>query len=89
MNDNAHATPGFGASAQLGGQPQQPLRLLRLADVMDRVAMGKSTIYALVARNEFPAPMHLGRASRWLEEEVNQWIHQRSSSRPEAAHPEC
>lgn len=53
MNDNAHVTPGFGASAQLGGQPQQLLRLLRLADVMDRVAMGKSTIYALVARNEF------------------------------------
>jgi prophage regulatory protein len=74
MNENSHATPNFGAAVRLGSYPEQPLRLLRLADVVERVALGKSTIYALIARNEFPLPLHLGNASRWLEHEVDEWI---------------
>jgi len=81
LNDNSQTTPGFGASVRLNGSPQQPLQLLRLHEVAGRVAMGKSTIYAMIARQEFPAPMHLGKAARWLETEVEDWICQQLMNR--------
>jgi prophage regulatory protein len=84
LNDNTDTIPGFGASVRVNGGPQQPLRLLRLPEVTDRVAMGKSTIYAMINRNEFPAPMHFGKASRWLESEIDDWICQQLMNRKQA-----
>lgn len=84
MNDNSQTTPGFGASVRLNGSPQQPLRLLRLPEVINRVAMGKSTIYAMIAHQKFPAPMHFGKASRWLESEIDEWICQQLMNRKQA-----
>lgn len=49
--------------------------ILRLRDVRRRVGLSRSTIYALAARGEFPAPVKLGaRAAGWLESEVAAWI---------------
>lgn len=50
-------------------------RLLRLSQVMDLVAFGKTHIYAMAAAGTFPAPIRLGgKASRWSENEVLAWI---------------
>jgi prophage regulatory protein len=50
-------------------------RLLRLAEVRDRVPYSRSTIYQLVAEGKFPKPISLGaRAVAWLESEIDQWI---------------
>lgn len=49
--------------------------VLKLNDVAQRVALRKSSIYALVKRGEFPAPLHLtDSAVGWLESEIDQWI---------------
>jgi prophage regulatory protein len=51
------------------------LRLLRLPRVKDRVGLGRSSIYALVASGHFPRPISLGgRAMAWLESDINAWI---------------
>ncbi len=84
LNNNTQTTPGFGASVQVDGRPPQPLCLLRLPEVAGRVAMGKSTIYAMIARSEFPAPMHFGKAARWLESEIEEWICQQLMNRKRA-----
>lgn len=64
-----------------------PVRLLRLPDVLHRVALGRSAWYALVAAGRAPRPCHLGqRCVAWPEHEVSEWIAVRIAARqaPEA-----
>jgi len=52
-------------------------RLIRIWSVMDMTGLSRPTIYKLIARGEFPKPIHpLGhcRVAAWLESEVRQWI---------------
>ena len=50
-------------------------KFLRLTEVKFRVGLAESTLYAKVARKEFPAPVKIGpRASAWLEEEIEKWM---------------
>ena len=54
---------------------EKHLKLLRLADVRERVPYSRSTIYALIQKNEFPKPISIGeRAVAWLEVDVDEWI---------------
>ena len=51
--------------------------IIRLATVLDRTGLGRSTIYNLMAEPgaTFPKPIALGaRAVGWLESEVDDWI---------------
>lgn len=53
----------------------QPERFLRINDVVARTALSRSHIYALIGREQFPAPRKLGaKCSRWIESEVDAWI---------------
>jgi prophage regulatory protein len=47
---------------------------LRLSDVMGKVKMSRGWIYGRIQDRTFPAPIKLGRASVWIECEVNQWM---------------
>ena len=52
-----------------------PDSLLQLPDLTRRFRLSKSTIYELIQRGEFPAPLKIGaRASRWRESEVSAWM---------------
>lgn len=54
--------------------------LLRLPKVEAATGYKRSTIYRLIQRGEFPAPISLsanGRASAWVEDEINDWIQKR------------
>lgn len=52
----------------------KPQRLLRLPEVLERVALSKSTLYARVRDGSFPKPVHLGTLSAWVESEIDGWI---------------
>ena len=59
-------------------------QILRLPTVKARTGQSRSTIYAKIARREFPKPISLGanaRAVGWLESEVDAWIEQRIAAR--------
>ena len=60
-------------------------RFIRLPEVEHRTGYARSSIYRMVQRQDFPAPVKIGaRASAWLESEVEAWIEARvSASRPE------
>lgn len=49
-------------------------RLLKLRDVEEAVGLCRASIYARIQSGEFPAPVKIGRSSRWPATEVDQWI---------------
>jgi predicted DNA-binding transcriptional regulator AlpA len=57
-------------------------RLLRLSQVMEMIALGRTRIYELVAAGQFPPPCKPGgSASRWSENEVLGWLSECKSQR--------
>lgn len=50
-------------------------RLIRLAEVMHRVGLGRSAIYQRMREGTFPKSRSLGsRCTVWIEAEVDDWI---------------
>jgi prophage regulatory protein len=59
-------------------------RVLRFDEVHQKTGLCRAHIHALAAQGRFPKPLKLvpgGRASGWLESEVNDWIAVRAASR--------
>lgn len=55
-------------------------KFIRLADVLVRYSLSKSTIYGLISKGEFPAPVHLGRSSLWSVDQLNSYDYAKLSS---------
>lgn len=50
-------------------------RVIRINEVAKYVGLHRSTVYRLIDRKEFPAPIRLGPNSvGWLREEVDEWV---------------
>ena len=50
-------------------------KILRLPEVIEITGLGRSTIYAKVARGDFPSSIKLGeRAVGWIDSDVYEWI---------------
>jgi prophage regulatory protein len=59
-------------------QVQQALAILRRKQVEARTGLKRSTIYAKIAANEFPAAVRLGaRSVGWVESEILAWLESR------------
>lgn len=53
-------------------------RILRRPDVEARTGLSRSTIYAWMARGEFPQPVALGaRLVGWKESDIQAWLEAR------------
>lgn len=61
--------------------PPKPSRLLRLAEVIERVGLGKSAIYTRIRAKAFPGQVDLGGVSVWVESEIDAWIAARIAER--------
>jgi len=75
MTNNIHSF-----SNQEPNKTLHPDRLLRWDQVQPIVSICRSHAHQLVARNLFPRPRKLvpgGRASAWVESEINAWVQQR------------
>lgn len=53
---------------------QTQRRILRLPDVRQLVGLSRSSIYARIQIGTFPSPIKMGKASGWIESEVQEWI---------------
>jgi prophage regulatory protein len=51
-------------------------RLLKRTQVLDRTSLSNTVMYQLIAEGRFPPPVKPtgGRASAWVEEEIDQYI---------------
>jgi prophage regulatory protein len=64
-------------------QDQAPTVFLRMSSVMQMTGLGRSTIYRLMANQQFPCPVRVGvRAVAWRRSELDVW----SQTRPAASH---
>lgn len=55
--------------------------LLNRQKVQDKTTLSRSSIYAMIAKGQFPAPVKLtGRRVAWPETSVNDWIQSRIES---------
>ena len=56
-------------------ETKQPIRILRLPDVMDRVGICRALIYRRMTAGTFPKQISLApRAVGWLEHEIDAWL---------------
>jgi prophage regulatory protein len=56
---------------------------LRMATVVRMTGLGRSTIYRMIAEQQFPSPVRLGpRAVAWRRADLERW----SDARPSATH---
>jgi prophage regulatory protein len=69
------------------GSPEEVI-FLRLPEVKTATGLSKSSLYALIRANSFPAPVQLGpRTVAWVKAEVKQWADERVlASRSANAH---
>ena len=56
-------------------------RLLTLHDLVDRTGLSRATLYREISAGQFPAPLKVGRASRWSAAEVAAFIELRKAAR--------
>ena len=57
-------------------------RLISAEQVMDRIGLKRTALYAAIRDGRFPRPLRVGvRATRWPESQIEDWI----ASRPLAA----
>ena len=53
-------------------------QLIKLNQVLQACAISRSAMYEMIARNEFPVPVQVGRrAVAWRQKEVLEWIRSR------------
>lgn len=66
----------------MGAEGERPtLRLVRLREVIHRVGLGKTAIYARIRAGEFPKPVDLGGVVAWVESDVDTWIEAKIAAR--------
>ncbi|MFG6417244.1 AlpA family phage regulatory protein [Roseateles sp. DC23W] len=71
------------APVQVFNQPRH--NLLRLAEVMRRTAIGRTSIYQMIKLNTFPRPVKVGSASLWIDVEISDWITQLMAARGQSS----
>lgn len=49
-------------------------RLVRLPEVLRRTGLGKTKIYDMVKKGEFPQPRKAGRATLWTSASIDDWM---------------
>lgn len=81
---DAGVLPAIGTTPVLG-EDSPSVRLLRLPDVMRRIGMKRTAVYALMKEGSFPAPVKVGGASAWVDYEITQWIERLMAARPTSA----
>jgi prophage regulatory protein len=56
-------------------------RVLRRPSVQDMTGLGRSTLYEMMARGDFPKPVRIGaRAVGWRESDIVAWLDSRKPS---------
>jgi len=53
-------------------------KLLTIKQVSEIVGFKISTIYKFISKNDFPAPIKIGRSSRWKIHDIQKWIEEKT-----------
>lgn len=54
-------------------------RFIRLPEVLTRVGLSRSAVYAMIKEGSFPAPIKLtARAAGWIEKDIVAWVRRKT-----------
>ena len=56
---------------------QEPIELISISQVCNKLEMSKSSIYNLIRDDGFPHPVKIGKASRWVRSAIEEWLRAR------------
>lgn len=59
----------------------KPDCLIDMKQVISKVSMSKTAVYALLKDGKFPAKIKFGRLTRFSEQEIDEWIAQAKAGR--------
>jgi prophage regulatory protein len=66
-------------------RPAEPIRILRLAQVIEATGLGKTKLYELQASGDFPMRVQITNHSvGWVAEEVQAWLLLRLEARTQS-----
>lgn len=60
------------------------IRVLTIEEVMAKLSIGRTMVYKLIIEEGFPKQIKVGRCSRWVESEVDEWLRGRMAHRQAA-----
>lgn len=64
-------------------QSPRPSRLIRAAEVYDRTALSRASIWRRVREGAFPKPVTLGyNRIAWVEADIDEWIEDQRTNPP-------
>lgn len=64
------------------------MKALTVKQVAEKLSLGQSTIYRMVANGEFPKPFVLySNRTAWLDEDVDAWLAERAGKAVERREP--
>lgn len=49
------------------------MQFLRVDEVIKRVRVSRSKLYAMISSGDFPRPSKIGNLSVWLEDDISEW----------------
>ena len=79
----AASSPASLCSGTCRSPAADPIRILRLGQVIEATGPGKSKIYELQATGNFPMRVQItSHCVGWVEEEIQMWLAHRIASRP-------
>ena len=59
----------------------EDMAILRMPEVIRLVGLGRSTIYEMIAKGNFPRPVSLGRrAVGWIAGDIRNWLQNRQAA---------
>jgi prophage regulatory protein len=59
------------------------MRAISIKEVISKVSLSQSTIYALIAKGQFPKPFDLTtNRVAWVEEDVEAWLARKAGRQP-------
>ncbi|MCO6362008.1 helix-turn-helix transcriptional regulator [Paracoccus sp. 08] len=76
-------------NAVFSRQDHQIDRLLNLHEVTHLTALSRATVYRAIASGDFPAPVKIGRVSRWPASEVSDFLSALVASRTTKSPSTC
>ena len=58
------------------------MRVLRLAEVIEKTGLARATIYKYADLGRFPSPISLGgRSVGWIDSIIHEWLHEKQVER--------
>ncbi len=57
------------------------INVLDIEAVLEKLRIGRSKLYGMVNANQFPRPVKIGRSSRWVESEIDEWLIEKMETR--------